>query len=63
MGGQAWWSLGSETTGPAGLLSSALRATAALVFSHDMPGGVEFVTDHSRSYAEWLGADADAAHA
>jgi len=63
--GQAWWSLGFEATGPAGLLGSALRATAALVFAHDMPGGAELATGHSRSYAEWLaaGADADAAHA
>ena len=61
--GRAWWSLGFEATGPAGLLGSALRATAALVFAHDMPGGTELATSHSKSYAEWLAAGADVAHA
>ena len=41
MAGQAWWSLGFEATGPAGLLGSALRDTAALVLAHDMPGGAD----------------------
>ena len=63
MAGQAWWSLGFEAAGPVGLLGSALRATAALVLAHDMPGGAELATDHSKSYAEWLAAGADAAHA
>jgi len=63
MAGQAWWSLGFEAAGPAGLLGSALRATAALVFAHDMPGGAERATGHSGSYAERLAAGADAAHA
>ena len=63
MAGQAWWSLGFEATGPAGLLGSALRATAALVFAHDMPGGTALATGHSKSYPEWLAAGADVAHA
>jgi hypothetical protein len=54
MGGQAWWSLGFEATGPAGLLRSGLEATAELVFAQALPG-VEFGMDSSRSYAEWLG--------
>ena len=53
-GGQAWWSLGFEATGPADLLRSALQATAALIFDQALPGGVELGTDNSRSYAEWL---------
>jgi len=53
-GGQAWWSLGFETTGPASLLRGGLQATAALVFAQDLPGGMELGTDDSRSYAEWL---------
>ena len=52
--GQDWWSLGFEATGPADLLRSALEATAALVFAHALPGGVEPGPDQSRSYAEWL---------
>ena len=53
--GQDWWTLGFEATGPAGLLRSELEATAALVFTQALPGGVEPGTDDSRSYAEWLG--------
>jgi len=53
--GQHWWTLGFEATGPAELLRSGLEATAALVFSQPLPGGVEPGPDQSRSYAEWLG--------
>ena len=65
-GGQAWWSLGFEVTGPADLLRSELEATAALVFARPLPDGLEPGIDTSRSYAEWLsqrpdaGSDADA---
>ncbi len=62
--GQDWWTLGFEATGPADLLRSALQATAALVFAHPLPGGVEPGLDDSGSYAEWLcqrpGAESDA---
>jgi len=54
MGGQVWWSVGFEATGPASLLRSRLEATAMLVFAQALPG-VEFGMDNSRSYAEWLG--------
>ena len=54
MGGQAWWSVGFEATGPASLLRSGLEATAELVFAQALPG-VEFGMENSRSYAEWLG--------
>ncbi len=53
--GQDWWTLGFEATGPADLLRSALEATAALVFTEALPGGVEPGPDESRSYAQWLG--------
>jgi hypothetical protein len=39
---------------PVGLLSSTLRPPPRLVFAHDIPGGMELATDHSKSYAEWL---------
>jgi hypothetical protein len=62
--GQDWWTLGFEATGPAGLLRTALEATAALVFAQALPGAVEPGPDDSRSYAQWLcqrpGADSDA---
>jgi hypothetical protein len=49
--GQHWWTLGFE-------------ATAALVFAHPLPGGMEPGPDQSSSYAQWLsrrpGADSDA---
>ena len=53
--GQYWWTLGFEATGPVDLLRSELEATAAVVFSDAMPGGMEPGPDESRSYAEWLG--------
>ena len=53
-GGQDWWTLGFEATGPADLLRSELQATAALVFAQALPGGVEPGPDESRSYARWL---------
>ena len=54
-GGQDWWTLGFEATGPADLLRSELTATAALVFAQALPGGVQPGRDESRSYAQWLG--------
>jgi hypothetical protein len=53
-GGQSWWSLGFETTGPADLLRGALEATATLVFAQPLPGGRQPGLDESKSYAEWL---------
>ena len=61
--GQDWWTIGFEATGPADLLRRELQATAALVFTHALPGDAEPGPDESRSYAEWLsqrpGADRD----
>jgi len=51
---QDWWSLGLEATGPAGALRHGLEATAALVFSQALPGGVDLRIDDSWSYADWL---------
>ena len=65
-GGQDWWTLGFEATGPAGLLRSELQATATLVFAQALPGGAQPGPDESGSYAHWLslrpgaGSDADA---
>ncbi len=58
--GQDWWTLGFEATGPADLLRSELQATAALVFSHALPGRPAPGPDESRSYAEWLYRPSDA---
>jgi hypothetical protein len=54
LGGQSWWSLGFETTGPADLLRGALEATATVVFALPLPGGRQPGPDESKSYAEWL---------
>jgi hypothetical protein len=54
MGGQDWWTLGFEATGPAELLHSELQATAALVFAQALPSGVQPGPDESSSYAQWL---------
>jgi hypothetical protein len=51
---QDWWSLGLEATGPAESLRHGLEATAALVFTRALPGGVDLRIDDSRSYADWL---------
>ena len=48
MGGQHWWTLGFEATGPADLLRSELQVTAALVFAQTLPG-MEPGPDESRS--------------
>jgi hypothetical protein len=53
-GGQPWWSLGFEPTGPADLLRSALEATATLVFAQPLPDGLRPGLEESTSYAEWL---------
>jgi hypothetical protein len=60
MGGQDWWTLGFEATGPADLLRSELQATVAVVFAQALPGGVEPGMDDSRSYAQWLRQHTDA---
>jgi len=52
--GEAWWTLGFESVGPAQLLRSQLEAAAALVFAETLPAEVEPGLNDSRSYAEWL---------
>ena len=52
--GQAWWTLGFEATGPAGLLRRELETAAALVFAQAVPRGVHLGTDDSQSHAQWL---------
>ena len=58
-GGQDWWTLGLEATGPDDLLRSQLQATAALVFAQALPGGAQPGPDESSSYAQWLRQAAD----
>ena len=53
-GGETWWSLGFEATGPADSLRSTLEGAAALMFAQASPGGVELDLGHCQSYAEWL---------
>ena len=55
MGGQDWWTLGFEATGPADLLRSELQAAGALVFAQALPGGAKPGLDEAKSYAQWLG--------
>jgi hypothetical protein len=61
MGGEAWWTLGFEATGPVAVLRHELEATTALVFADALPAGVEFGAGSSKSYAEWLGLRPDMA--
>lgn len=53
-GGETWWSLGFEATGPAALLCGTLQRTAALMFAKTPPGDAEFDMSHGQSYVEWL---------
>ncbi len=53
-GGEIWWSLGFEATGPASLLRGTLQSAAALMFAETPPGDVELDMSHCQSYAEWL---------
>jgi hypothetical protein len=53
-GGEAWWTLGFEATGPPDVLRSELETAAALVFAMALPGGLELGLHDSKSYAQWL---------
>jgi len=53
-GGQTWWTLAFEATGPASQLLAQLEAAAALVFAQPLPGGTELAAGHSQSYLQWL---------
>lgn len=53
-GGEAWWTLGFEATGPPNALRSELDAAASLVFAQALPDGVDLAMDNCRSYAQWL---------
>jgi hypothetical protein len=50
--GRAWWSVGFEATGPAGLLREALEGAAEVVFAQPPPARLDLAS--SRSYARWL---------
>jgi hypothetical protein len=56
LGGQAWWSLGFESTGPEDRLRGDLAAAVMRVFAEPLPlpAGVDIGPGNSRSYAEWL---------
>ena len=54
MGGEAWWTLGLEASGPSQERRSVLEAAAASVFSEPLPGGAELRLEDSRPYAAWL---------
>ena len=53
-GGEAWWTLGFEATGPPDVLRSELEAATALVFAMALPDGLELGLHNSGSYAQWL---------
>ena len=53
-GGETWWSMGFEATGPGCSLGSTLQGAAALMFAEAPPRDVELDMSHSQSYIEWL---------
>ncbi len=54
MGGEAWWTLGLEASGPSQEWRGVLEAAAASVFAEPLPGGAELRVEDSRPYAAWL---------
>ncbi len=52
--GEVYWSLGFEATGPAELLGSVLRDSAALMFAQAPPSQVDLGMNCCQSYAQWL---------
>jgi hypothetical protein len=54
VGGEVYWSLGFEATGPGELLGSVLRDSAALLFAQAPPGQVDLDMNCCQSYAQWL---------
>jgi hypothetical protein len=54
LGGEPWWTLCFEATGPADALRRELDAAVAVVFADAPPDGVELGIDDSQSYAQWL---------
>jgi hypothetical protein len=54
LAGHAWWTLGFEANGPLDRLHDTIQATAELVFSKPLPGGLELRAVDSVSYSEWL---------
>ena len=55
VGGEAWWSVGFEATGPVRLLRGAVEHAAGLVFGQVLPPGIQLSLGNSQSYARWLG--------
>ncbi len=53
-GGEAWWALGFEATGPTHALRSELEAAAGQVFAEPLPGQMVLGMDNSTSYTQWL---------
>lgn len=54
IGAEVYWSLAFEATGPAELLHSMLRNSAALMFAQAPPGQVDLGMNCCQSYAQWL---------
>jgi hypothetical protein len=54
LAGHAWWTLGFEAHGPLDRLQDKIQATAELVLSEPLPGGLELQAVDSLSYSEWL---------
>lgn len=54
LGGEPWWTVCLEATGPTDALRRELDAAAAVVFADALPGGVELGIDDSQSYVRWL---------
>ena len=53
-GEEPWWTMGFEAMGHPDSLKGAIEATATLVFSDPLPGGLELSIVDSMSYPDWL---------
>lgn len=52
--GQQWWTMSFEASGPESDLRGVLESAAVMVLTEPMPGGIEFRSHESYSYAAWL---------
>lgn len=53
-GGDVWWTLAFEATGPPATLEACLRACVALLLDRPLPDGIELRRETSMSYTRWL---------
>jgi hypothetical protein len=54
LGGEQWWTLGLEASGPVRGLRQVVETAAGCVFDDATPPALEMRFEESMSYSEWL---------